>query len=80
MIRFTKHAREAMTIRRIAPEWIESTIVAPDRVEADPRHPERTRSYRAVPEFRGRILRVVYRQDGMDYIVITVHFDRGDGQ
>jgi hypothetical protein len=41
MIRFTKHAREAMTIRHIALEWVESTIVAPERVEADPRHPER---------------------------------------
>ena len=51
-------------------------MTAPDFTEADPRHPERIRSYKAIAAFGGRILRVVHRRDGRDMIVITVHFDR----
>jgi hypothetical protein len=44
---------------------------------ADPRHPERTRSYKAIVENGGRVLRVVHRVEGDDIVIITVHFDRG---
>jgi hypothetical protein len=77
MIRLTKHAKEAMALRRIALEWVESTIAAPERIEADPRHPDLERSYKAIPAFGGRVLRVVHRRARADIIVITVHFDRG---
>jgi hypothetical protein len=77
MIRFTRHAQEAIFKRSIAISWIEAAINAPDCAERDPRHPERTRSYEAIVEFGGRVLRVVHRPDGADIIVITVHFDRG---
>lgn len=77
MIRLTKHSQEAALKRSIATDWIAATISAPDRAERDPRHPERTRSYKAIAEFGGRVLRVVHRPDGADIIVITVHFDRG---
>ena len=76
MVRLTKHAAEAMQRRNIAIEWVEATLNAPDFTEADPRHPERIRSYKAIAAFGGRILRVVHRRDGRDMIVITVHFDR----
>ena len=77
MIRFTKHAQEAISKRGIAIAWIEAAINAPDRVERDPRHPKRTRSYKAIAAYGGRVLRVVHRPDDADIIVITVHFDRG---
>lgn len=77
MIRLTKHAREAMLARSILQDWIRLTILSPERVEADPRHPERTRSYKPIEAFGGRILRVVHRMEGKDIIVVTVHFDRG---
>jgi hypothetical protein len=64
-------------VRRIAFEWIEVALAAPDRVDADPHHPERSRSYKRIQAFGGRILRVVHRRDGPDMIVTTVHFDRG---
>jgi hypothetical protein len=44
MIRFTKHAYEAITKREIAADWIESAVNTPDFVEADPRYPDRLRS------------------------------------
>jgi hypothetical protein len=77
MIRLSKHALEAMTVRQIKHAWIETAIANPERVETDPRHFERTRSYKTIPEFGSRILRVVHRRDGRDIVVITVHFDRG---
>jgi hypothetical protein len=36
MIRFTKHAREAIDEREIALEWIDATVAAPDFVEPAP--------------------------------------------
>jgi hypothetical protein len=44
MIRFTKHAQEAISARNIAVDWIQAAVSAPDRVEPDPRHPDRIRS------------------------------------
>jgi hypothetical protein len=77
MICLTKHAQEAVGIRSIAFTWIEEAVSSPDFVEADPHHPERTRSYKAIAEYGGRVLRVVHRPEGDDIVIITVHFDRG---
>jgi hypothetical protein len=48
MVRLTKQAQEAITKRGIATAWIEAAINMPDRTERDPRHPERTRSCKAI--------------------------------
>jgi Domain of unknown function (DUF4258) len=77
VIRLTKHAQEAIEKRDIAVDWVEVTVNTPDSVGPDPRHPERTRSYKAITERGGRVLRVVHRPDGEDIVVIAVHFDRG---
>ena len=77
MIRFTKHAREAISIRDITINRIEATVSAPDWIEPDPHHPDRTRSYKAIAEYGARVLRVVHRPEGDDIVIITVHFDRG---
>jgi len=77
MIRLTKHAQEAIEVREITLGWIEATVNSPDFVQADPRHPERQRSYKGIAEYGGRVLRVVHRPEGDDIVVITVHFDRG---
>jgi hypothetical protein len=36
MIRFSKHALEAMTTRFVRREWVMATINAPDSQESDP--------------------------------------------
>jgi hypothetical protein len=77
MIRLTRHAREAVDVRKIPFAWIEAAVQSPDFVDTDPRHPERTRSYKAIAEYGGRMLRVVHRPEGDDIVIITVHFDRG---
>jgi hypothetical protein len=80
MIRLTKHAREAIDLRRIEFRWLEATLSSPDFVEIDPRHADRTRSYKAIAEYSGRVLRVVHRAEGDHIVIITAHFDRGAGR
>jgi hypothetical protein len=77
MIRLTKHAQEAIGLRGIDIAWLEATANSPDFVEADPRHPARTRSYKAIVAYGGRVLRVVHRSERDDIVIITAHFDRG---
>ncbi len=77
MIGLTRHALEAISIRDIATDWIEAAVSTPDWSEPDPRHPDRTRSYKAIAEYGARVLRVVHRPEGDDIVIITVHFDRG---
>jgi len=74
MIRFTK---EAISMRDITIDWIEAVVSTPDWMEPDPRHPDRTRSYKAIAEYVARTLRVVHRPEGDNIVIITVHFDRG---
>lgn len=57
--------------------WIESAVVMPDRTMPDPRRSGVTLSFKAIPQRGGRILRVEYRTDGADLLVLTSHFDRG---
>lgn len=77
MIRLSKHAQEALDRRNIAFEWVERTLAAPDFTGPDPNDPSLTRSFKAIDEAGGRILRVVHRPDGDDILVATVYFDRG---
>ncbi len=77
MVRLTRHAEEAIGIRSIAISWIEETVSLPDFVKVDPRHRDHTRSYKAIAECGGRVLRVVHCAEGDDIVIITAHFDRG---
>ena len=77
MIRLTAHAEEMAEERRISMAWIEAAVTTPDWTAPNPRDPSLTRSFRAIPERDGRVLRVVHRPDGHDILVVTVHFDRG---
>jgi hypothetical protein len=76
MIRFTKHAQEAISAHGIAGDWIETAVSAPDWVEPDPRPPDHIRCYTAIAKHGARVLRVAHRPEGDDILIITVHFDR----
>jgi uncharacterized protein DUF4258 len=75
MLILTKHAQEAVDKRKLAVEWIERTVAAADFRKPDP-DPALTRSFKAIREAGGRILRVVHRPQGNDILIVTVHFDR----
>ena len=76
MIKLTRHAEEAIEKREIALDWINRAIASPDFTAPDPSDPSLTRSYKAIDEAGGRILRVVHRPDADDIVIVTVHFDR----
>ncbi len=76
MIRLTKHADEAVEKRNLDLDWIDRAVAAPDFTDVDPHDPALTRSFKAIDEVGGRILRVVHRPEGNDIVVVTVHFDR----
>jgi hypothetical protein len=65
-----------MDAQNISFEWVERTLRSPDWTDADPRHTDRMRAFKAIPEFGGRFLRVVFSTEGADIVVITVHPDR----
>lgn len=71
------HAREAIEDRSISLDWVEATVTTPDYTQPDPLDSTLTRAYRAIPEVAGRILRVVYRHDGNETVIVTAYFDRG---
>ena len=74
---YTRHAEEMMGERRIHRAWVERTILQPHTTEPDPKHPDRVRAFRAVPESDGRVLRVVDADYGDRYRVVTLFLDRG---
>jgi hypothetical protein len=77
VIKLSKHTADEMGGRGIDLAYIETAIRAPDRVTDDPTDPALTRSYKTIPEFGNRVLRVVHRPDGSDIFVVTAHWDRG---
>jgi len=77
VIRLSKHAQEALDERKIAFDWVQRTLAAPDYSTVDPNDASLIRSFKAIDEAGGRVLRVVRRPDGTDILVVTVHFDRG---
>ncbi len=76
-IRLTMHAREAIEDRGLLVAWVEATVTMPDHTQPDPFDPALTRAFRSIPEAAGRVLRVVYRHDGDETVIVTAHFDRG---
>ena len=71
------HAAEMMEERRIALTWVEAVLARPETAEPDPLDPSLTRSYRAIPEAQGKVLRVVHRPEGANVLIVTAYFDRG---
>ena len=76
MLRLTAHAAERLRQRGIPLAWVEAVLAAPEQQQPDPSDPSLTRSWRAIPEAGGRILRVVHRSAGEELIVITAFLDR----
>ncbi len=76
MIKLSRHTLDAMPVRAIRMAFIEAALAAADKRIPDPNDPALTRSFKAIPEFGHRVLRVVHRPDGADMFVVTAHWDR----
>lgn len=72
----TKHAQKALDEREIRLEWMDRTLSAPELVLNDPDSAVVERHYRRIPEFGGRVLRVVVDTSVEPNRVVSVFFDR----
>jgi len=77
LIKLSKHIASEMAARRIELAYIEDAVSSPAQVVRDPTDPVLTRSFKPIPAFGGRVLRVVHRPEGADIFVVTAHWDRG---
>ncbi len=73
---YSDHAKEMLAERGIESEWVERTVLTPDAIESDPKHADRVRAYKALPERDGRVLRVVYVELEGAHRIITLFLDR----
>ena len=73
----TKHAQKVLDEREIQVEWLERTLSDPELVLPDPEEAMVDRRFRRIPEFDGRVLRVVVNTSVEPNRVVSVFFDRG---
>ena len=64
-----------MRRRKIAPEWIATTLDHPARTENDHDDPDLAHALRPIPERGFRVLRVVYNETVQPVRVVTAYFD-----
>lgn len=62
--------------REILLEWLERTLCEPAWHETDPNDASLERRYRSIPEYSGRVLRVVVNVTVEPVRVVSVFFDR----
>ena len=73
----TDHARQRLRLRGIQQDWAAAAAITPEWIEPEPRHAGAERRFRAIPEFGGRVLRVVTIETDATIRIITVTWDRG---
>jgi hypothetical protein len=73
---FTEHAKKVLAERQIPMDWVERALTAPELCQPDPDDAALERRYRRIPEFGGRVLRVVVNMRVEPKRVVSVFFDR----
>ena len=72
----TQHARDVMREREIPLEWVERAFSRAELVEVSGTNLLQERRFRRIPEFGGRVLRVVVNTEFVPPRVVSVFFDR----
>jgi hypothetical protein len=76
-LRLSQHAQDMIEQRGLSLSWIEQAVAIHDFARIDRHDPSVTHAFKSIAERDGRILKVVFRANGDDILVITTHFDRG---
>jgi len=71
----TQHAQKVLEERDIPVEWLERTLLAPELVLPEPNDNAVERCFRRIPEYGGRVLRVVVNKAVDPNRVLSVFFD-----
>ena len=72
----TEHAATTIRERKIAPEWIDRTLDAPDLSLPHESDSALRYALKRITENENRVLRVVYNVDKNPIHIVTVYFDR----
>lgn len=72
----TEHARDALKKRKIAREWMERTLSAPEWIEKDSMDEHLEHRLARIGEFGNRTLRVIVNIRTAPPRIVTVYFDR----
>ncbi|MGZ9148757.1 MAG: DUF4258 domain-containing protein [Candidatus Deferrimicrobiaceae bacterium] len=75
-VEYTAHALLVMSERGIEKEWVLRVLENPRKVEGDPLDPDLTHAMAPIPEFGGRVLRVIYNHSVSPWRVVTAFIDR----
>ncbi|PIN95261.1 hypothetical protein COU53_00170 [Candidatus Pacearchaeota archaeon CG10_big_fil_rev_8_21_14_0_10_30_48] len=68
---YTEHSKESLFERKISKEFVENTIINPDKIF------ESIKGRKiAQKEFNNKLLRVIYKETDKIYIVITVYYSK----
>ena len=75
-LRWTQHAQDVFSKRKIPIEWIDKTVdnpdtICPDEIDSDLKH-----FIKVIPEFGNRVLRVIVNTNVNPPRLITFYFDR----
>jgi hypothetical protein len=73
----TAHAARELARREIPVEWVARALAHPEKTESDRADPELRHALARIPEFGGRVLRVVYNDSAVPRRIVTAYFDRG---
>ncbi|MBO0905246.1 DUF4258 domain-containing protein [Jiella sonneratiae] len=76
----TRHAQTVQRERGIDLTWIMRTVEAPEWQENDRQWKGARRLFRSIPEFGGRVLRVVVMEEAAERRILTAFFDRRAGK
>lgn len=72
----TEHAKKVLAEREIPLEWLERALNEPLLRQPDPDDASLECRFRPIPEFEGRVLRVVVNLSVEPARVVNVFFDR----
>ena len=72
----TKHAKKVMEERGILDDWVARTFSSAELTQPDPKDAQVEQRFRRIPEFGGRILRVVVNKAVEPKRILSVFFDR----
>lgn len=74
--RLSAHAEAVMAARGIRTEWVSEVLERPRWEEDDRADPALRHHLAPIAENGGRVLRVVFRRDTPEPLLVTVYFDR----
>ena len=75
----TRHATTALAERDIAQEWVARVLRRPTRTEMDRDDPSLRHALGRIVERDNRVLRVIYNETTKPMRIVTVYFDRTQG-